>query len=183
MLQVVAQHLFQEGRFAVGEAFLREAKVPYGEKLKAPFAAMHSVLQSVRLRQCPCYSRYDRGLHCGSADGCDVLITLICGTSTQPLAEARAYVRTLRAHAQFFAPSCLKCGHVQIQARDLKPALAWVEEHRLELFEASPFSAEDFEFRLHRLQFVQLLTTKGELVQPWRWLALVCQGEGLSKDT
>lgn len=50
-LQVVAQHLFQEGRFAVGEAFLREAKLPYGEKLKAPFAAMHSVLQSVRL--CP----------------------------------------------------------------------------------------------------------------------------------
>ena len=46
--QVVAQHLFQEGRFAVGEAFLREAKLPYGEKLKAPFAAMHSVLQSVR---------------------------------------------------------------------------------------------------------------------------------------
>ena len=49
--QVVAQHLFQEGRFAVGEAFLREAKLPYGEKLKAPFAAMHSVLQSVR--SCP----------------------------------------------------------------------------------------------------------------------------------
>ena len=49
----------------------------------------------------------------------------------------------------------------QIQARDLKPALAWVDEHRLELFEASPFSAEDFEFRLHRLQFIQLLTTKG----------------------
>jgi len=54
--------------------------------------------------------------------------------------------------------------HAQIQARDLKPALAWVDEHRSELFEASPFSAEDFEFRLHRLQFVQLLTTKGELL-------------------
>ena len=51
----------------------------------------------------------------------------------------------------------------QIQAHDLNPALAWVDEHRLELFEASPFSAEDFEFRLHRLQFVQLLTTKGKL--------------------
>ncbi len=59
MLQVVAQHLFQEGRFAVGEAFLREAKLPYGEKLKAPFAAMHSVLQSVRLIQPLYYDQRD----------------------------------------------------------------------------------------------------------------------------
>jgi len=59
LLQVVAQHLFQEGRFAVGEAFLREAKLPYGEKLKAPFAAMHSVLQSVRLIQPLYYDQRD----------------------------------------------------------------------------------------------------------------------------
>ncbi len=73
--------------------------------------------------------------------------------------------------------------HEQIQARDLKPALAWVAEHRSELFEASPFSAEDFEFRLHRLQFVQLLTTKGELVWLRQCLAVRdCQGEGPSME-
>ena len=90
---------------------------------------------------------------------------------------ASAAVSTNLLQASAFAPACVRlkavlaCSpldafepsvYVQIQARDLKPALAWVDEHRLELFEASPFSAEDFEFRLHRLQFVQLLTTKGD---------------------
>ena len=50
---------------------------------------------------------------------------------------------------------------LQIGARDLAPALSWVEEHRPQLALASASSAPDFEFRLHRLRFVQLLTTRG----------------------
>lgn len=49
----------------------------------------------------------------------------------------------------------------QISARDLEPALAWVEEHRAQLALASASSAHHLEFRLHRLRFVQLLTTRG----------------------
>ena len=55
--------------------------------------------------------------------------------------------------------------HVQIETRDLEPALAWVQEHREELVAASPASAQEFEFRLHRLRFVQLLTTQGTAVR------------------
>ena len=76
MLQVVAQHLFQEGRFAVGEAFLREAKLPYGQKLKAPFAAMHSVLQSVRL--------YPKFLKCWGYEHGSALCLPFAGMSAGP---------------------------------------------------------------------------------------------------
>lgn len=57
---------------------------------------------------------------------------------------------------------------LQIVARDLGPALAWVEEHQTQLAasNSSP-SCQDFEFQLHRLQFVQLLTTKGMVSEPY----------------
>ena len=48
--QVVAEHLFQQGCFSVGELFLQEARLPQGDSLKAPFARMHAVLKSVRAR-------------------------------------------------------------------------------------------------------------------------------------
>jgi len=38
-LQVVAEHLFHEGKFAVGERFIQEAGIPEGEALKKPFEA------------------------------------------------------------------------------------------------------------------------------------------------
>lgn len=44
---MVAEHLFQQGCFSVGELFLREAQLPQGDNLKAPFARMHAVLKSV----------------------------------------------------------------------------------------------------------------------------------------
>lgn len=56
---------------------------------------------------------------------------------------------------------------LQIVARDLGPALAWVEEHQTQLAAStSSPSGQDFEFQLHRLQFVQLLTTKGVVSEP-----------------
>ena len=57
--------------------------------------------------------------------------------------------------------------HEQIAARDLMPALAWVEDHRTELTEStSSPSGQDYEFRLHRLQFLQLLTTQSTVRHP-----------------
>ena len=48
-LQVVAEHLFHEGQFAVGEAFIQEAGIAKSESLKKPFEAMYQVLQEVHL--------------------------------------------------------------------------------------------------------------------------------------
>lgn len=46
-LQVVAEHLFHEGKFAVGDAFIQEAGIAKGASLKKPFEAMHQVLKEV----------------------------------------------------------------------------------------------------------------------------------------
>lgn len=46
-LQVVAEHLFHEGQFEIGDVFVGEADVAGGEALKAPYASMHAVLQQV----------------------------------------------------------------------------------------------------------------------------------------
>ena len=43
----MAEHLFHEGRFAVGEKFIQEAGMANGESLKRPFEAMHQVLKEV----------------------------------------------------------------------------------------------------------------------------------------
>ena len=48
MLQVVAEHLFHEGKFEVGEAFIQEAGIAKSESLKKPFEAMYQVLQEVK---------------------------------------------------------------------------------------------------------------------------------------
>lgn len=45
--QVVAEHLFHEGKFAVGEAFIKEAGIVQSESLKKPFEAMHQVLKEI----------------------------------------------------------------------------------------------------------------------------------------
>ena len=48
--QVVAEHLFHEGRFDVGDLFAGEAGLgaEAAAALKQPYVAMHSVLQEVR---------------------------------------------------------------------------------------------------------------------------------------
>ena len=46
-LQVIAEHLFQEGKFTVGERFVEEAGVMNGEQLRQPFTEMHEVLERV----------------------------------------------------------------------------------------------------------------------------------------
>ena len=46
-IQVVAEHLFHEGKFAVGEKFIQEAGIENGESLRKPFEAMHEVLKQV----------------------------------------------------------------------------------------------------------------------------------------
>ena len=46
-LQVIAEHLFQEGKFTVGERFVEEAGVMNGEQLQQPFTEMHEVLERV----------------------------------------------------------------------------------------------------------------------------------------
>jgi hypothetical protein len=57
-----------------------------------------------------------------------------------------------------------RCGHdaadPQIQNRNLEPALQWVEEKRADLAAARQ-SYEAFEFQLHRLQFLRILTQQG----------------------
>ena len=49
---------------------------------------------------------------------------------------------------------------MQIQNRNLEPALQWVEDKRADLAAARQ-SYEAFEFQLHRLQFLRILTQQG----------------------
>lgn len=48
----------------------------------------------------------------------------------------------------------------QIKAHNLSPALQWAQEHRSQL--SPDGSASKFEFRLHALTFLTLLTSKGQ---------------------
>ena len=49
--QVVAEHLYHEGAFAAGDAFVADAGVPDGAELKKPYASMHGVLERLKLRE------------------------------------------------------------------------------------------------------------------------------------
>ncbi|EFN56715.1 hypothetical protein CHLNCDRAFT_144112 [Chlorella variabilis] len=46
--KVIAEHLFHEGLFEIGQVFVEEAGVEEGEALKRPYASMHTVLQEVQ---------------------------------------------------------------------------------------------------------------------------------------
>ncbi len=48
LVQVIAEHFYQQGNFRVGDAFVREAGIGNGDALKKPYIAMHSVLKEVR---------------------------------------------------------------------------------------------------------------------------------------
>ncbi|KAL4442413.1 hypothetical protein ABPG77_004997 [Micractinium sp. CCAP 211/92] len=46
--QVIAEHLFHEGLFEIGQLFVEEAGVEDGEALRRPYASMHTVLSEIR---------------------------------------------------------------------------------------------------------------------------------------
>ncbi|GAB4815761.1 hypothetical protein N2152v2_002807 [Parachlorella kessleri] len=48
--QVVAEHLYHEGQFEIGDCFVREAGLVQGEQLKRPYASMHAVLEQGQQR-------------------------------------------------------------------------------------------------------------------------------------
>lgn len=71
--QVIAQHLYQEGRFETGDVFVQEARVHNGDALKQPFVAMHDVLCEV----------------CAAVDGSHIRIHTD-GVSTDPSTQPAA---------------------------------------------------------------------------------------------
>lgn len=46
-MQVIAEHLYREGRFDLGEQFVAEANVPDADRIKAPYLSLHAVLEEV----------------------------------------------------------------------------------------------------------------------------------------
>ena len=48
--QVVAEHLYHEGHFDIGDVFVEEAGVPDGQDLKQPYARMPTVLEALQRR-------------------------------------------------------------------------------------------------------------------------------------
>lgn len=46
-MQVIAEHLYRQGRFDLGDALCVEAGLMGGEALRQPYAAMHEVLEQV----------------------------------------------------------------------------------------------------------------------------------------
>ena len=46
-LQVIAEHLYQQGNFTVGDTFVQEAGISNAAALKKPYTAMHAVLEQV----------------------------------------------------------------------------------------------------------------------------------------
>lgn len=51
LLRVIAEHLFQEGMFNVGETFVREARIQDGDAIRAPYIFVHSVIDELGNRQ------------------------------------------------------------------------------------------------------------------------------------
>ncbi|PNW76421.1 hypothetical protein CHLRE_11g467574v5 [Chlamydomonas reinhardtii] len=113
LARVIAEHLYREGRFALGDALAAEAGLMDAEGLRAPYCDMHTVLE-------------------------------------------------------------------QIRARNLEPALQWAVAHRQQLAGLAPPGAaaaaaaaaaggggaegvgpSSFEFRLHALNFIHTLQSKG----------------------
>jgi hypothetical protein len=45
---VIAEHLYREGRFELADEFVSEAALPGAAELRAPYIALHTVLQQVR---------------------------------------------------------------------------------------------------------------------------------------
>lgn len=48
--QVIAEHLYHEGQFDIGDCFVGEAGLPDGSLMKQPYSSMHTVLQQIHQR-------------------------------------------------------------------------------------------------------------------------------------
>eukprot|EP00897_Mesotaenium_endlicherianum_P008167 jgi/Mesen1/7379/ME000382S06574 len=48
--QVIAQHLYREGHFELGDCFVKEASVQLAASLKTPFQEMYQILEQVRVK-------------------------------------------------------------------------------------------------------------------------------------
>lgn len=46
-MQVIAEHLFHDGNFEVGDCFLREAHITDSKAIREPYIAMHAILEQV----------------------------------------------------------------------------------------------------------------------------------------
>lgn len=62
----------------------------------------------------------------------------------------------------------------QIRRRNLQPAMAWIEEHKLSLQKHGV--SDTFEFLLHRLQFLTILEHIGASIQVYPVLAAIHRG-------
>ena len=183
-LQVVAEHLFHEGKFAVGETFIQEAGIAEGESLKMPFEAMHQVLQEVphlshpKNKNIPEHEHNSKTSNNTWSNELPQSLELIYahGNSRQRLhlgmrLNADHMQGALKLHAgigiavapvsapQLRSKYKLSCVDLQIHAHNLQPALQWVEEHRQEL-QKQP-QAAGFEFKLYRLSFLHTLQQQG----------------------
>ena len=180
-VQVIAEHLYQQGRFGVGDTFVAEAGVADGAALKQPYLAMHSVLKEVPLRQLvkralASKSRPPQALHAllGRQDhdavwqqstaselAFDMLLV------HEPHAACRGCMHgigtpVLPGERARHAASMCRHAAAQIVAHNLQPALEWAREHRAALVASSGEQAvAACEFRLHRLQFLHLLQVQG----------------------
>jgi hypothetical protein len=47
-MQVIAEHLYREGRFQLADKFVAEAAIPDAQSIKGPYTALHSILEQVR---------------------------------------------------------------------------------------------------------------------------------------
>lgn len=47
---VIAEHLYHEGAFTVGDAFVQEAQVPEAAQLRTQYESMHAVLEQILIR-------------------------------------------------------------------------------------------------------------------------------------
>ena len=59
-MQVIAEHLYQQGNFTVGDTFVEEAGISNSAAIKKPYTAMHAVLKQVSRTALVCTQRWDR---------------------------------------------------------------------------------------------------------------------------
>lgn len=153
LLQVIAEHLYQQGNFTVGDTFVVEAGISDSAALKKPYTAMHAVLEQVS----------------GSVS------LLIERTNIeedeQVIGKCSMWVNvrvvTIDRQLMICNEGCSSGIAVQIIARNLQPALKWASEHQAQLVASNGEAAvHAFEFRLHRLQFLHCLQNSGRQQTP-----------------
>jgi hypothetical protein len=188
--QVIAEHFYREGRFATGDRFCKEAGVASCEALKAPYTEMHRILEQVRWspaamlhgrsagtllaepggpRQLRPAAGGCRGPACFAAPSPSRALPPRVGKAAQPTSAPISFMLILMLAASTPSPAltrlpaCLPA-QPQLRGKNLRPALEWAQQHRAQLSSSGQPAA--FEFKMHALQFVHLLTSKGEGGRP-----------------